>query len=326
MSRLTLTAIIGLFAAASLLVLNRPMKTAEVKVISKVKHPPISEMSGIVKSRRFKDVWWVHNDSGDSPRLFALNSKGNAIVPPFLESKYWTESPQLKKKKWPGIPIAMSTNIDWEDICADKDKLYIADMGNNGNARRDLGIYVLTEPNPRAVDRSRALKHIPVKYPDQTSFPAKKWHFDSESIFRSDGKFYVLTKHRRAGKIKQLELGTKLYRLDTVDPQKLNTLTLIDQHRKLFAPTAADLSPSGQRLAVLTLTAVWIFEKPKSGDKWLSGRFTKLYLPLEKTKQIEGLCFDDELHLRLVNEQRNLMTLDLTPHFAKAKDSEKKDK
>jgi hypothetical protein len=303
---------------------NKGRQTVKVKLITKVAHRPVKEMSGIVKSRRYKDVWWVHNDSGDQARLFAINSKGQLIIPSFLTKYYWAGVKESNKVEWPGLKVELSANIDWEDIAIDRDTLAIADLGNNGNARRDLGLYILAEPNPRAISRCRIQSFLPLRYPDQKSFPARKWHFDCEALFISDGTYYMLTKHRQAGKISSLEAGTKLYRMDTRKTDSVNTLTLIESHKGLLAPTAADLSPNGRHLAVLTLTAIWIFEKPAKGDKWLSTKARTLNLPMEATLQAEGLSFDDDLHLRLVNEQRSLMTVDLTPYLTPKKPTKKK--
>ena len=125
---------------------------------------PISEMSGIVKSKQYDDVYWVHNDSGDKPRLFALDANWKVIIPPFMQSDYASISKQHVKseadsniKGWPGNTIEAASNIDWEDITTDCDMLYVADMGNNGNARRDLGVSVIPEPNPTATKDIRAL-------------------------------------------------------------------------------------------------------------------------------------------------------------------------
>ena len=60
---------------------------------------PISEMSGIVKSKQYDDVYWVHNDSGDKPRLFALDANWKVIIPPFLKSGYASTSEQHAKSE-----------------------------------------------------------------------------------------------------------------------------------------------------------------------------------------------------------------------------------
>ena len=38
---------------------------------------------------------------------------------------------------WPGIAILDAWNVDWEDITFTDGHLYIGDVGNNGNGRRD---------------------------------------------------------------------------------------------------------------------------------------------------------------------------------------------
>ena len=37
---------------------------------------PDRENSGIVKSRRHADVYWMHNDSGDEPRIYPVRRDG----------------------------------------------------------------------------------------------------------------------------------------------------------------------------------------------------------------------------------------------------------
>jgi hypothetical protein len=275
----------------------------ELRRLGRVEHPAINEMSGLSRSRGFEGVWWVHNDSGDRARIFPIDASGRSIVPSFLG--------ESKRKSWSGIDIGLAVNLDWEDIAQHEGKLYIADLGNNGNARRDLGIYVLNEPNPRAVTKTRVLAHWPVRYPEQLRYPARRWHFDCEALFIDRGRPYVLTKHRVAGRIAGLESGTRLYRLDSFRTDAVNVLTLVCERDDLFAPTAADLSPSGQRLAVLTLTDLWLFDRPANGDRWLSGASRRETLPLLKIKQAEGVCFDAEDRIRISNEQGELYELRL---------------
>jgi hypothetical protein len=268
-------------------------------------------MSGIVKSRRYPGVFWVHNDSGDEPRLFAVRADGSAVMPPWLSGEYFVGTPPVEgKKEFPGVRVDMAANADWEDIAVDGDTLYIADVGNNGNARRDLGVYVLTEPNPEAADRARALKWLPVAYPDQNGFPGDRWHFDCEAVFVFRHKLYFLTKHRAPGKIDMPETGSNLYRLDTAHTDRVNMLTKVDGHLDLGGwVTGADLSPDGKTLAVLChwpVQSVWLFEA-RSGDRFLSGRARRLVFT--DARQCEAVAFDDNENLLVTNEQRDIFRL-----------------
>src|SRR5262245_60161114 len=87
-----------------------PTSSSPLEHLGKLDARAIPEGSGIVKSRRFPDVYWVHNDSGNPPVLFALRPNGQIIQ---------------------RFRIA-ALNIDWEDITADDDgHLYLGDIGNN---------------------------------------------------------------------------------------------------------------------------------------------------------------------------------------------------
>ena len=87
----------------------------------------IPESSGIVKSRRYPGIFWVHNDSGNPPLLFAIKGDG-----------------QIVRQFRLGVP-----NLDWEDIAIDDHgHLYIGDIGNNTGVLPLRAIYRIDEPDP----------------------------------------------------------------------------------------------------------------------------------------------------------------------------------
>lgn len=55
----------------------------------------LPELSGLAASRRWPGVYWAHNDSGDGPRLFAFNRRGQVIA---------------------RIEVEGAEAVDWEDI------------------------------------------------------------------------------------------------------------------------------------------------------------------------------------------------------------------
>jgi len=277
-----------------------------VEIVGRLEHAALDEVSGIEKST-LGDFYWVHNDSGDEARLFAIDAEGSVLRPPYV---------RVSEADWPGHTIDGAWNFDWEDIALADGVLYIADVGNNGNARRDLGIYVVNEPDPLAIPRMRTLKFLPIRYPDQESFPAKRWHFDCEAVFVADGRLYLITKHRPPGQIGGWEAGAKLYRLDTAWTDQENVLTLVGLRDDVVRATGADLSPDGRRLAVSTYTALWVFDKPTTGDNWFSGRAYRLDADRSVVRQLEAITWDDPGTLRVVNEDRDVMLAsvsDFTP-------------
>jgi hypothetical protein len=291
-------------AAVTLLVAVQTFAAVgDLERVGRLGHGPMSEISGIARAQR-PGVFWAHNDSGDSARLFAFRGAGDVVFPEYLARVYPNGS-------WPGLRVHGAANVDWEDMAAANDMLYLADTGNNGNARRDLGVYYLPEPNPEAVEETRALGFWPIRYPDQDAFPPQRWHFDCEAVFVADGKLHFLTKHRRPFELTGWEPGTNLYRLDTQYTDRVNVLTHVARRDDVVLPTAAEMSPDGRRLAVLTYLGVWLFERPAKDDNWLGGE--AVFHPIDRglAKVNEAIAWKDDTHLLIANEERDLLELEI---------------
>lgn len=249
----------------------------------------INESSGIVASRQHPGVFWTHNDSGDRARIFAIDLEGNSILP-----DTWTGPDE-------GIQISGAQNIDWEDIATDDHgQLVIADFGNNGNARRDLKLYLIDEPDPRKNRSASILQTVRFRYADQTEYPPEALNYDAEALFYAYDHFYLLTKHRG-------NHATKLYRFDTLDSESELVLEPIERFDIGGMVTAADFDPVNQRLAVLTYNNLWVFET--SPDNLLGGRHYKLKLD-KTTEQCEAVCFSGD-EIILTNEQTAIFRIQI---------------
>lgn len=238
------------------------------------------ELSGIVRSKSNKNVFWIHNDSGDQPRVFAIDSMGK-----FYQSDRY--------KNYEGITIAGATDVDWEDITMDnKGNLVIADVGNNGNDRKDLVLYVVPEPSPVA-SNTTFLKKLFFKYPDQKVFDKTDFNYDCEAVFFADGKFHFLSKDR-------MDTYTRLYRMDQEKTDEVNTLTLLDRFNAGGKVTAADASEDGNRLVLITYNTIWMFERTSPTGSYFNGNIW--WLPVT-APQIEAVCFKDDKTLWLLDEE-----------------------
>jgi hypothetical protein len=238
----------------------------------------IRECSGIAKSKRFENVFWVHNDSASGSDLYAIDRSGKllSIIPT-------------------SIP-----NTDWEDIAIDNaGNLLIGDFGNFSNTRRNLAIHSFAEPDPSKNYGDVAYQSFLFAYPDQNKFPPKKRLFDCEALFWADGNLFLLTK----------SLGdtlTRLYRFNKLEENELNTPERIGIFDIGPPVTAADASPDGKRLAVLTTRSIWIFDRPAKGWNYLDGpaRFKKI-----EAGQCEAIGWDGPKQLIVANENRELFSI-----------------
>ncbi|MDG2177012.1 MAG: hypothetical protein P8M72_12910 [Gammaproteobacteria bacterium] len=311
MQKLVLTSLslIGIIAVIAFLNFSdRSLPGFVPEVVGTFSADPLSEVSGMVKSRSYPNTYWVVNDSRNGARLFAVNNEGNNIIPTFSRFSYYGEEAEEGKEQWEGFRVLYAENNDWETMTVDENYLYVGDVGNNFNNRNDLKVYLLSEIDPTASTQSAVIKTLPVRYPEQTKFPAPASpHFDCEAMFIADGKLYFITKDR--GGRGAFEPGGNLYRLDTDFTDQDNVLTLVDSQPDLLDATGAELSPDGQTLAVVSYETLWLFKRPAEGDQWLSGNARRYALDTRTVEQVETVIWDDDQTLLLTNEQRSLMRI-----------------
>jgi hypothetical protein len=108
----------------------------------------MDEISGVVASSKRDDVYFVHNDSGDRARFFAIDGHG-ARLATFVFSK--------------------TDVVDCEDIargpCPGGSCLFIGDIGDNGRSRGEIVVYRVREPDVIA-DATIPSDPLPFGYPD----------------------------------------------------------------------------------------------------------------------------------------------------------------
>lgn len=112
----------------------------------------IDEASGIVASALNPGIFWVHNDSGDSARAFAIDQKGARKLT---------------------LAFDTAAAVDIEDIAVEdaadgSSYLYFADIGDNAAARASLVIHRVREPKLAAATTSLTVtsEKMTVKYGD----------------------------------------------------------------------------------------------------------------------------------------------------------------
>lgn len=248
---------------------------AKLKLLAKLGPGPGKEISGIVGSRTQDNCFWTLNDSGNEPRVYAIQRNGADHRPG-------------------GVLLEGASNVDWEDIAVDADgRLIVADLGNNANNRRDLTLYYLQEPAATA-NRTAVAQKLLVRYPDQSEFPSPptNLNFDCEAVFTVGNIVHLLSKNRS-------DRFTTMYRLDDPKPDVTNVLTKVDTFEIGGMVTAADASPDGKRLVVITYQAVWLFERTDAGQNFFDGKVS--WAPYVSA-QVESVCFADERTLLLADE------------------------
>jgi hypothetical protein len=135
--------------------------------------PEIPEASGLAISRRNPGIIWSHNDSGHATELFALDAATGAL------------------RGRVRVPVRTR---DWEAIAAGRCPaghcLYIADIGDNGLARRRVEIYRVPEPAPGDAETSK---------PEAFSVAYADGRHNAEALFVVGDDLFVVTRDRTGG-------------------------------------------------------------------------------------------------------------------------------
>lgn len=257
----------------------------------------IREGSGLAASKRHPGLFWTLSDSGDSARIFAVDTEG-------------ATAPNSAGAGFSGISVTGAKNVDWEALLVDDARrLIIGDIGNNSSSRRDLCLYVLpSEPDPSRDTATVAARRVPFYFADQKAFPDKSKNHDAEAMFCFGGEVYVLTKEWGA-------TGSVLHRVDMSapanSPRPTTPVCRLESHGMV---TDAAVSPDKRRLAILTYTGVWVFRLPAPGSGHpLSGAasYRPLVFPLTSWR-VEAVTFTDDETLLISGEEADLYRVRLS--------------
>jgi hypothetical protein len=231
---------------------------------------PVSESSG-VEYLADKNAYITHNDAGNKPNLYVVDEKGKLL-----------ETIELQ------LP-----NVDWEDLAQDDaGHIYIADTGDNDMKRRDLAIYKLDISKPDQIEAIR------FTYGDQdkASSAQKNMKFDVEAIFWHGGKLYLVSRDRGS------KQTARVYQLP--DKEGQYQAKLIGEHKLGVPVTGADISKSGQQVALVSKGGLHIFRNVKSPDAFFEGDYQKINI--KEAGQTEAVAFKDENTLVITSEEGGL--------------------
>lgn len=198
----------------------------------------VDESSGLIKSKRYpdKDVFWTHNDSGDTARVFAVDSSGKLLRI---------------------VDVPHAENVDWEELTMDeKGRLIACDIGDNNrdnNGGKRMGVVLYRFPEPDAFDKNE-------KPPEPEIFrfhyPKGEGPFDAEGVFARAGSAYLFSK--------QIE-GTSCFKLPMPEkaPAESVTMTVAARTKAFNVVTGAALSNDGRHLALINYLSVSVLDLPE---------------------------------------------------------------
>ncbi len=237
-------------------------KDLKLTNVGPMSDPNLKELSGIAVSSTNPNVAWVHNDSGDTARIFAVDTKTGATLGTYT--------------------ISGAKAVDWEDIdigpgpVPGKSYIYIGDIGDNGASRSSVQVYRVPEPvvtgtaaNPVKATLT-GVDTFNLKYPDGSH------NAESLIVDPNSGQMVIIDK-TSAGNPTIFEAPGNLVSGSTTTMTDVGTLPLGGGGGNLV--TGADVSRDGTEVAVRTYDHVLLYHRDPSQD---------IATVLEQQKAVQG--------------------------------------
>ena len=241
------------------------------EAIAAVQAPELNEISGIVSSRKNPGLLWVHEDSGNTAQLFALNTRGDLIGTITLD-----------------VPAA----TDWEDLalgpCGLEECLFIADTGDNLAARQDASVLRLVEPTINGKEPFQLTvtpEQFLLRYPDGPQ--------DVEALVVTPQGVPVLFSKRTDGTSRVFTFPL-MDSAQTVELLALGTVSMGGTKGLAAAVTAADMLPDGSRFLLRAYLLALEF-RPPQGDLTRLAEAEVVVVPAVLEAQGEAMGYENNV-------------------------------
>ena len=251
-----------------------------VRLLGIMRDRKLSEVSGLAHASADAGQLWIHNDSGDQPRVFLVNSAGKLLQE---------------------VSLTGAEHRDWEDLCRltwqDRPHLLVGDVGDNAARRDTCQLYLFPEPAPTAAKENELPESVAVS-PLRIEFRYADGPRNCESLgFDSESKSVLLIEKLVGNAPATTQAG--IYQLDLgalKEDSSQTPSTVLVAERLGSVPwrnvSALDLSADGRRLFVRTYFEGYFLERD-SGESW--GKRMERELPaalrLPTEAQGEAVCF-----------------------------------
>ncbi|MBT8090690.1 MAG: hypothetical protein KJO01_10825 [Gammaproteobacteria bacterium] len=269
-------------------------------VIGRLEDPVIREASGLARSQRQDNVFWVINDNGAKEWLHAINPRGRRIG-------------EFDLKK--------SDNVDWEDLASfhydGKPYLLVADIGDNDAKRKSRTLYVVEEPVAAKNAKARVAWHVKFRYPDGPR------DAESAAVDIENQRALVLTKRDIPPVLYELPLRPAddekvtakwLGAVTSLPPPSRQDVEFApktkDPH---WQPVGMDISADNLAAVILTYRAVYYYAR-QPGQDWLDALNTRpKRVSLGNFKNAEAIAFGNDTRMVVVtgeNKHSPLLLID----------------
>jgi hypothetical protein len=246
----------------------------KITITGRLQDRVMSETSGMAASGINSELFYVHNDSGDTSRFFVINAEGK-----LFNTIYYKGDTTLLK----GVD-------DSEDIAVGpgpktgKSYIYVGDIGDNNFIKKAIVIYRVEEKEGTLNGTNNSVTATPIylRYPDQPK--------DAETLMIDplEKLLYIVTKRGDAVGVYTAPLTSNPG--DTVTLTRRCTLTF-SGIKPLKWITAGDISKDGKHIVLKSYQEIYYWKRNDNESIWQAMQRKPLSPRYEEEKLGESIAF-----------------------------------
>jgi hypothetical protein len=259
--------------------------------------------------------FWVHNDSGDRARIYAIDQQGRLLA---------------------ALTVTGVQARDWEDMAAFQHAgqryLICGDIGDNKAKRRDISVTVVEEP-VLPVDQTQVFEAtVPVAWQVRYQYPEGARDAEGLAFDPASKQLLVLSKRTKlpllyAGDVfpvaaeifenvdgqvaHEAEPENAVRTLQFLAELPLPAPSLEERLKKgawaasAHMPTAMDIDSEGLAMLVSNYVAVWYVRRSANQSwvaAWTAG--TPVQVPAPVLAQTEAICFSNDQDAAIITTEQ----------------------
>ena len=245
-------------------------------VMGRLSSPLLKEVSGVAVSQIHNNILYVHNDSGDSSRFFAITPQGKLVTTYYFKAKY----------------NGLAGVLDCEDIAVGAGPVkgqayvYLADIGDNFAWRPSIQVYRFKEPALKQNADTLNADMLTLTYPDG--------RHDAETIMIDPlaKQLYIISKREDSVGIYSCTLNFK-NNTNTI-LQKQGKLHVENNHKKNWIVSGA-ISQDGSQVLLKSLEHVYYWKRQGNEPIYTTlQRAPKMQTAFISHGQEEGISFSPD--------------------------------
>jgi hypothetical protein len=246
----------------------------DTRKLAQVQDRDLKEASALAASSRYPGVYWTLNDSGNTPVVYALDEQG---------------------KSRGTFKVEDADNVDWEAIQVGPGKgggtaLYIGDIGDNDEKRKEIQIYRVPEPEVGpAGGRAPNGKTAPAEL-FKLSYPDGAHDAEAMLVHPTTGEILIVTKEV-PGRATVYRVPTPLDNRRTTKLEQVTKLDLARAGVKTDVVDDATISPDARRVTIRTYGSGLEYDVPVGAQLASIWGQTPRLFKIQDPPQGEGISY-----------------------------------